>query len=105
MTFDIVAGWTNPLVFSLLSQGATPSGTMASMTVELILRDTRGNTIDTTGDVTVSDSAAWEVTYTPDAADLVPGVYHARFKVTDAPDKIAYFPSAEPDIWHVRSET
>lgn len=104
-TYEVVAGWSGPIDINLLAKGATPSGTMAGMTAELVLRDAAGTAIVTAGDVTISDSTNWVVTYTPDATDLTPGVYKGRIKITDASDGVVYFPSAEPDTWIVRSET
>ena len=104
MTYDVVSGWTGHIDVDLLTKGATPSGTMAGMTAELILRDSNGNTITTTGDVSVQDSTNWVVRYSPDATDFVPGVYRGRFKVTDSAGLIVYFPSAEADTWIVRSD-
>ena len=106
MTYDVVAGWTAPIDIDLLSRGASPSGTMVGMTAALILRDpASGVTLDTTGDVTIPDTATWTVRYSPDAADLIPGVYRGRVKITDSGGLIAYFPSDEWDVWIIRGET
>ena len=104
-TYEIVAGWTGLIDINLLSQGAVPAGTMSGMTAALVLRDLAGNLLDTTGDVTVSDSTNWVVRYSPDATDLVPGVYHGRVKVTDSGGLVVYFPSGDFDTWIVRSES
>ena len=105
-SYTIVAGWTSPIVISLLTKNATPSGTMAGMTAALILRDPlTGTTLDTSGDVTISDSTNWQVTYSPDAADLIAGIYRGRVKITDGSGLIAYFPSDDWDTWIVRTET
>ncbi len=104
MLYEVVAGWTAPIDVDLLAKGETPSGTMAGMTVALVLRDHKGDTLDTSGDVSIEDSDGWIVRYTPDATDLVPGVYNGRFKVTDGSGGIAYFPSGEWDRWIVRTE-
>lgn len=105
MIYELVAGWTSPIDIDLLTKGATPSGTMSGMTAALLLQDGKGNSIDTSGDVTIADATNWIVRYSPDAADLVPGVYHGRIKVTDAGGAVAYFPSGEWDRWIIRSET
>jgi hypothetical protein len=105
-TVEVVAGWTADIDFDLKSMGTIPTGTMAGMSVTLVLtdRDT-GVAIPTTGDCSIVDATNWIVRYTPDSTDLIAGTYHGRFKVTDASTKVAYFPSGEPDIWLVRSET
>lgn len=102
--YQVVAGWTAAIDIDLLSAGATPSGIMSAMTAQLILRDLDGNTLNTTGDVTIPDINVWSVRYTPDAADLVPGVYRGRVKITDGSGGVAYFPSGDPDIWEVKAE-
>jgi len=104
-TYEITAGWTAPIDIDLLTKGALPSGTMSGMTAAIVLKDRSGNTIDTSGDVTIADSTNWVVRYTPDATDLVPGVYLGRVKVTDSSSQVAYFPSGEADVWIVRPET
>jgi hypothetical protein len=100
---ELVEGWTDPLVFNLLKAGTTPSGTMVGMTCSLVLRDNRGNLVNTSGDVAITDSTNWVVTYSPDATDLVEGAYRGRFAVTDGSGATAYFPSAAWDVWLIRS--
>jgi hypothetical protein len=101
--FEVVEGWTDPIVVNLLKAGETPSGTMVGMTASLVLRDNRGVLPDTAGDVTITDAVNWQVTYSPDAADLIEGTYRGRFKVVDGAGNVAYFPSAGWDIWYIRS--
>lgn len=102
--YSVVAGWSSPIDFTLLSKGATPSGTTTGFSVVLVMRDLQGNTWDASGDCAFTNTTSWIVRWTPDTADLVPGVYRIRFKVTDASSGIAYFPSDEPDVLVVRSE-
>ena len=104
MVYEIVEGWSGPIDIDLLSQGAVPSGTMAGMSCELILRDLSGNTLSTSGDVSITDPVNWTVRYSPDVADLVAGVYHGRVKVTDSGGLVTYFPSGAWDIWQIRTE-
>lgn len=104
MTYELVAGWTSPIDIDLLTKGQTPVGTMSGMTAALVLMDGRGVTIDTSGDVTIADATNWIVRYSPDATDLIPGIYRGRVKITDAGGAVAYFPSGEWDTWIVRSE-
>lgn len=103
MRYGIVQGWTAPMDFNLLSKGASPSGDMVGMSAALILRNAE-RTLDTSGDVTIPDTSLWTVRYTPDATDLVPGIFKMRIKVTDSGGAISYFPSDEWDIMEVRSE-
>jgi|SRR6185295_8921543 len=102
MQYEITAGWTGPLEIRLLSNNKTPAGTMAGMTAALILKDKDGNAIDTSGDVSISDSDNWIVRYSPDPLDLTEGLYRMRVKVTDSGGKVVYFPSGQWDqlsIW------
>lgn len=103
MTYEVVAGWTAAIDVDLLSKGTTPSGSMAGYSVELVLMDMNGNQVNTSGDSAVQDATNWVVRYTPDAADLVPGEYRGRFKVTDGSGGIAYFPSGDWDTWKIRT--
>ncbi len=104
-TYEITAGWTAALDIRLLNRGATPAGTMAGMTAELLLKDAAGNTIPTSGDVSIPDSGTWSVRYSPDPSDLTPGAYRMRVKVTDSGGKVAYWPSGTPDVLVVKPET
>jgi hypothetical protein len=103
--YVLVIGWTSPIDISLLTQGAAPSGSMAGMTAELVLNDRHGTVIDTTGDISIPDVNVWTVRYSPDPLDLVPGVYRMRVKITDSGGRVAYWPSSDPDVLMVRTET
>lgn len=103
-TYEITEGWTGPLDIDLLSQGDTPSGTMSGMSVTLVLKDVQGVAVDTSGDLAIQDSSEWIVRWSPDAADLTPGTYRLRVKVTDGSSKVSYFPSGLPDTLIVRPE-
>jgi hypothetical protein len=105
VNYEIVAGWTAPIDIELLTRGAAPTGTMAGMTVRLLLMSKTGDEIDTVGDVTIEDTDVWVVRYAPDPSDLHPGVYRMRIKVTDSGGKVVYFPSGDPDVLVVRPET
>lgn len=104
MVVELVEGWTGPLEFQLLADGTAQD--LTGMTVELILKDSEGTAITTTGDITVTGAATGEVTYAPDSADLAAAAspLASRFKVTDGSGKVVYFPSGEPDRWFVRAE-
>lgn len=104
-TYDIVVGWTSPIDIDLKDNGDTPEGTLGG-DVALILKDSSGNQLDLTGNVTIQDSSLWRVRLTPDASDFaVEGIYRGRIKVTDANGRIAYFPNGIPDTWIVRGIT
>lgn len=103
MKLEVVAGWTGPLDFDLLADGVAPAAAMAGA-VELILKKADGTALETTGDVAIIDSDNWRVRYSPDAGDLVEGVYRGRFKHTDNDSKVTYFPSGAWDEWKIRGE-
>lgn len=88
---DIAEGWTSPLDFQLLVDGAPLN--LTGLTVTAILTH-RAGTVDTAGDVTVTDAAQGKVAYTPDPTDLTAaaGSYRLRFKVVDGAGAIVYFP-------------
>lgn len=103
--YEVVEGWTGALRFTLKSDGVPQN--LSGMTVTLQLRSwsTRAD-VPTTGDVTVTDAAAGEVTYTPDSADLAAGTYSMRWVVVDGSGAIVYYPSSEaPDLLVVGSVT
>ena len=100
--YEIVEGWTAPVDITLLSKGIAPTGTMVGMSAELLIQDTDGNAIPTTGDVTIPNTSFWVVRYTPDATDLIEGTYRMRVKVSDG-TAISFFPNGYWDILKVRT--
>jgi hypothetical protein len=101
--FKVIEGWTGPLDFQLKADGAVPAGTLAGMTVTLVLVDANGAAVDMTGKIAVTDAANWKVRYNPAGPDLVfaKGPYLARWKVTDGAGKVVFFPNDEADVWQV----
>jgi len=95
---NIVLGQTAPIDHQLLFNGVAVD--LTGRTVEVVLR--RGSTTaDTAGDVSIIDNPTGKVRFTPDATDLLVGVYMARWKVTSGAE-IAFFPDGEGDPWTVR---
>jgi hypothetical protein len=107
-TLRLTEGWTTPIEYKLLHEDpetgelTVPEG-LADMTPSLVLKDKDGNAIDTSSDVEWADAANGIVRYNPDATALTAAKspFTAKFKVTDASSKIAYFPQGEPLIWRV----
>lgn len=93
---ELVTGWTGPLDFQLLADGAAIN--LTGMTVDLILTASDGTSIPTTGDTSVQDAALGKVRYTPDATDLLvaSSPVKMRWKVTDGAGAVVYHPSARP---------
>lgn len=102
MSLDLTAGQTEPIDYLLEADGAPVN--LSGMTVELVLHRPNGDLVDVAGDVTTEDAAAGRVRYSPDAADLAPGHYLARWKVTDGGGKVGYFPRGAPLAWSVWKE-
>lgn len=100
---ELVEGWTGPLEFQLLADGAAQN--LTGMTVTMLLYKSDGTVIDTTGDITVTDAATGEVTYNPDAADLAAtdSPLTFRFKVVDSSSKVVYFPNEDRNVIKVNS--
>lgn len=100
---ELVAGWTGPLDFQLLADGAPQN--LTGMAVEMLLKTSGGDIIDTSGDLALLDAPAGKVRFSPDPADLVATASPlvSRFKVTDGLGKVVFFPSGEPDDWKVRA--
>ncbi len=100
MAEDLTEGWTGPLDFILLIDGVAANLTGA--TVELVLYDSLGTLVTTSGDVTVVTAATGHVRYTPDSTDLSSSLspYKAKFKVTLS-GEVTFFPKGAADVWTV----
>ena len=101
MNIDLVEGWTGVLNFQLLADGAAYN--LTGLTVALLLRNSGGGPVVTTGDTAIVTATAGKVSYTPDAEDLraVGSPYYARFSVTNGA-QIVYFANVTPGVWTVR---
>jgi len=100
MNISVVEGWTGDLNFQLLADGAAYN--LTGTTVTLVLLDSNGATIDTTGDLSVTDAVLGKVRYSPDAGDFRASVssYSARVKVALG-SQVIFFPSGAPGIWTI----
>jgi len=96
---EIVEGWTEPLEWLLLNDGAAPSQPLTG-TIEPIIKDANGIVVDVTGDSAIVDAATWKVRYTPDAADFTVGTYTIRWQITQG-GAVFFFPNGAPDIIRV----
>lgn len=97
---EIVEGWTAALPFTLDADDVPID--LTGMTVQIVLRDNRGNTIkDTSSGITVTGTTSGQLEYAPSSVDFLAAKspYRVRFRVTDALSKRAYWPSAvEEDL-------
>jgi hypothetical protein len=106
-TYHTVAGMTGDQDFQLLDDGQPLATSIQLCQVALVLRDSRGFSVATVGDVTILDDGLpgtrGKVRVNLDAADLDASrsPYSARFKVTDPIGKILYWPTADADQWIV----
>ena len=100
MPLDVVEGWTGVLDFTLRVAGTVEN--LTDDTVTLILTDKDGNTVQTTGDMSVLVAANGTIRYTPDVTDLLASgsPYKARFKVDSGTD-VRFFPNGPADEWRV----
>lgn len=90
---EIVEGWTGPLDFQLLNDGAAQD--LTSMTVTGQARNRLNTLVDLSSDVTVISATAGTVRLTPDAVDFESesSPYELRFKVVDVTTAVVFFPS------------
>lgn len=70
-TFNLVEGWTAPIDWQLLLDGAVPA-TSLSGSITLFAYDRHGDLLPMPGTFTITSAAEWKVRYTPaSATDLL----------------------------------
>lgn len=92
---EFVEGWSGPLDFELLNDGAVQD--LTSMTVTGQARNRLNTLVDLSSDVTVVTATEGKVRMTPDTGDFQSedSPYELRFKVVDAGLAVVFFPSGE----------
>jgi hypothetical protein len=92
---EFVEGWTGPLDFQLLNDGAVQD--LSTMTVTGQARNRLNALVDLSSDVSVVSATDGKVRITPDAADFESesSPYELRFKVVDVATAVVFFPSGE----------
>ncbi len=101
ITVELTEGWTAAIDMQLVtSSGAFD---VTGGTVDLVLRDKDGQQVTTSSNVQIFTASQGVIRFNPDAGDLQArrAPYSARYRVTDAVSKVAYFPSGKPDRWEV----
>lgn len=101
---EVVEGWSGALPFTLNADDVPID--LTGMTVQIILRTSRGVLVkDTSSGLTISssESTAGRLSYSPATSSgnlfLVQHTpYQVRFRVTDALQKVVFFPNADPDL-------
>jgi hypothetical protein len=92
---EFVEGWSGPLDFELLNDGAAQD--LTTMTVTGQARNRLNALVDLSSDVTVITATDGKVRMTPDTGDFQSedSPYELRFKVVDAGLAVVFFPSGE----------
>lgn len=98
----IVNGWSAPLDFQLLSDGAPFN--LTSLTVTATARNRYAQDVTLTGNLSVIDATDGELRLIPDATDFLAtdSPYELRFKVRDSSTQDAFWPNEEPVLLIVR---
>ena len=99
MAIDLVEGWTEPIEYTILADGAAVD--LTGKTVNLLLYDCDQNLLEPAGELTITDAPTGKVAFTPAAGDLVAAKspYYVRFHVVED----GFFaPNARAEEWHVR---
>lgn len=103
MALTLVEGWTSPITLVLRDAGVLTD--LSGATVELRIFDNCQNEFVESGALAVEIAVSGQCLYTPDAVDFLKALspYYVRVEVTDAVGDVSFYPSAESDIWTVRS--
>lgn len=102
---EIVEGWTDALPFVLKADAVAVD--LTGLTVACYIKDNQGTFVrsGTTG-VSVTDSTAGAVSYTPQSTSEFLAArtpYRIRFQVTSVTTEIAYFPNIDEDLIKVNA--
>lgn len=101
----IAEGVTVPLRFQLLEDGVPID--LSGMTVTLLLADRLGNTVSTSGMVSVPTAASGLVDLTPSTTTLfvaANGPYYARWKLVDSSGGVSFVPSGLRETWYITAQ-
>jgi hypothetical protein len=92
---EFVEGWSGPLDFELLNDGAAQD--LTSITVTGQARNRLMQAVDMTSDVSILTATEGKVRLTPDTGDFpaAHSPYELRFKAVDGTTGIVFFPSGE----------
>lgn len=97
----LVEGWTERIISQVR---ATPPKSFVGCTVELKLRTNAGALVSLGGSVNWVDATEGTVYFDPASTDLTAAnsPYGVRWKVTDAANKVSFFPNEEErEVWEV----
>jgi hypothetical protein len=99
---EVVEGWSGALPFRLDADGVPVD--LTGLTVHVVLKTSDGTVVrDTTAGLTVTSATGGLVSYAPATSSgslfTAAGTpYYLRFRVTDALQKVVYFPNADEDV-------
>lgn len=105
-TFVLVSGWTSPLEFTLLQDGASRDLTGADVTLRLF--DNRQRLVAFAGDFDVTIAVSGRVSFNPAETDLIHALspYTARVRVAkNSGADVTYHPQSAADVWTVHPES
>jgi hypothetical protein len=112
----LVQAWTQRLLFQLQkgtlgsdgkwTYAAIPRVEIEGTTVTLVLKNSAGTEIATTGDTGWYDLDAAIVYYDPDSTDLLAAdsPVTAHWKIHDVSGKDVYIPKGPPDVWIISAQ-
>ena len=91
--FQVVEGWTEPLISQLLINDAAFNAT--GMTLVVTLKDKDGNAVSVTHGWLDASTSQAQIEPATSTFDFPNGPYWIRYKVTDGGGDIIYFPPTE----------
>lgn len=102
---NVVSGWTGPLDFVCLEDGA-PADISTAADVSLRLFDKVQDPVAFAGTFIVTSGEVGAVRFTPSGIDIadIRAPYTARVRVTGSAGDVRYYPSAAADVWTVNPE-
>ena len=97
---EFTEGWTAPIEYDLLNDGASFDG--SGMTPGIALMDKDGKSVPVAGSVEWAAASLSRIRFNPDANDLLAAKspYTVHFRVTDAL-RTATYPQGEGFIWNI----
>jgi len=96
-------GYTGDIIYQLLDNGLPFDAT--GMSIDIVLKDQAGLTVDVVGDVSWETAALSKPKYIPDPTDFVAArsPYTAHWKVTNG-TKVLFYPQGAPIVWRVHKQ-
>ncbi len=98
---EYTEGWTAAIEYDLSHDHRTFDA--SGMTPSLVLKDKDGNVVQVQGIIDWANAAESRIRFNPAATDLVvsKAPYTLHWKVTDAAEKVAFYPQGTPILVRV----